>query len=241
MTRYGAAAARLGPAIERLSPEALAPGARRSARKPSSAPAAASFPRVSSRRRCCAPGSASRRARGRAHAAPPLHRLGRRRAPAFLLARRRRGGRGERGRAGARRRLVASARRRRRMGRDSARGRNRGRAIAARQLRLRSRLVARLCPPLRRPAAEDDRARPWREKRARRGHDRRHGIEGGAVYALSRPLRDAIEAQGSAILTVDLKPDLTHAALAERLRRRPGQSLSTYLARPPVCRRPRSG
>jgi uncharacterized flavoprotein (TIGR03862 family) len=55
------------------------------------------------------------------------------------------------------------------------------------------------------------------------------GIEGGAVYALSAPLRDAIEAEGSTILRVDLKPDLTTEALALRLRRRPGQSLSTFL------------
>ena len=55
------------------------------------------------------------------------------------------------------------------------------------------------------------------------------GIEGGAVYALSAALRDAIEAEGSTILTVDLKPDLTREALAKRLRRRPGQSLSTFL------------
>ncbi len=55
------------------------------------------------------------------------------------------------------------------------------------------------------------------------------GIEGGAVYALSAALRDAIEAEGSTILTVDLKPDLTHEALAKRLRQRPGQSLSTFL------------
>jgi hypothetical protein len=55
------------------------------------------------------------------------------------------------------------------------------------------------------------------------------GIEGGAVYALSAALRDAIEAQGSTILIVDLKPDLSHEALAKRLRRRPGQSLSTFL------------
>jgi uncharacterized flavoprotein (TIGR03862 family) len=65
------------------------------------------------------------------------------------------------------------------------------------------------------------------------------GIEGGAVYALSAGLRDAIEAQGSAILIVDLKPDLTREALAKRLRRRPGQSLSTFLrkaaALPPVA------
>ncbi|MGO4871607.1 MAG: NAD(P)/FAD-dependent oxidoreductase [Roseiarcus sp.] len=55
------------------------------------------------------------------------------------------------------------------------------------------------------------------------------GIEGGAVYALSAALRDAIAAQGSTILTVDLKPDLSQEALAKRLRRRPGQSLSTFL------------
>lgn len=55
------------------------------------------------------------------------------------------------------------------------------------------------------------------------------GIEGGAVYALSAVLRDAIEAQGSAILTIDLKPDLTRETLAQRLQRRPGQSLSTFL------------
>ncbi len=56
-----------------------------------------------------------------------------------------------------------------------------------------------------------------------------NGIEGGAVYALSAALRDAIESEGSAILAVDLKPDLTHEALAKRLQRRPGQSLSTFL------------
>ncbi len=56
------------------------------------------------------------------------------------------------------------------------------------------------------------------------------GVEGGAVYALSAPLRDAIEADGSAILTIDLKPDVTLETLAKRLRRRrPGQSLSTHL------------
>jgi hypothetical protein len=56
-----------------------------------------------------------------------------------------------------------------------------------------------------------------------------NGIEGGAVYALSAALREAIDAQGSAILTIDLKPDLTRETLAERLQRRPGQSLSTFL------------
>ena len=36
-----------------------------------------------------------------------------------------------------------------------------------------------------------------------------YGIEGGAVYALSAALRDAIAADGSAVLTVDLRPDWT--------------------------------
>ena len=56
-----------------------------------------------------------------------------------------------------------------------------------------------------------------------------NGVEGGAVYALSARLRDAIEAEGSTVLTIDLKPDVTREALAERLRRQPGQSLSTFL------------
>ena len=56
-----------------------------------------------------------------------------------------------------------------------------------------------------------------------------NGIEGGAVYALSARLRDAIEAEGSTIVTIDLKPDVMREALAERLRRQPRQSLSTFL------------
>ena len=56
------------------------------------------------------------------------------------------------------------------------------------------------------------------------------GIEGGAVYALSRPLREAIEARGAALLTLDLRPDLTREALARRLgAARPGDSLSARL------------
>ena len=43
------------------------------------------------------------------------------------------------------------------------------------------------------------------------------GIEGGAIYALSAPLRDAIEARGEATVTLDLRPDLDPAALAARL------------------------
>ena len=56
------------------------------------------------------------------------------------------------------------------------------------------------------------------------------GIEGGAVYALSAPVRDAIARDGSAPLHVDLRPDLTAAVLAERLARSRGRaSLSTFL------------
>lgn len=55
------------------------------------------------------------------------------------------------------------------------------------------------------------------------------GIEGGAVYALSAPLRDAIERDGAAVLRVDLKPDLTHAQVTERLTARRGKSLPALL------------
>ena len=57
-----------------------------------------------------------------------------------------------------------------------------------------------------------------------------YGIEGGGIYALSAPLRDAIERDGRAVLTLDLKPDLTLAALTARLARpRGSQSLSNHL------------
>ncbi|MBB2963178.1 TIGR03862 family flavoprotein [Methylobacterium sp. R2-1] len=56
------------------------------------------------------------------------------------------------------------------------------------------------------------------------------GIEGGVIYALSRPIREAVERDGSAELTLDLRPDVDVAALAVRLSRgRPGESLSTRL------------
>ena len=57
-----------------------------------------------------------------------------------------------------------------------------------------------------------------------------HGIEGGAIYALSAPIRDAIEADGAAVLTIDLRPDLDTEPLAGKLAvPRRGQSLSTFL------------
>lgn len=55
----------------------------------------------------------------------------------------------------------------------------------------------------------------------------RYGLEGGAIYALSADLREAIARDGSASLTIDLRPDLTEAALAERLSRPRGKDSVT--------------
>jgi uncharacterized flavoprotein (TIGR03862 family) len=58
----------------------------------------------------------------------------------------------------------------------------------------------------------------------------RNGIEGGAVYALSAGLRDAILASGQAILHIDLRPDLQIAALSARLSAPRGkQTFSNWL------------
>ncbi|MTJ81398.1 MAG: TIGR03862 family flavoprotein [Telmatospirillum sp.] len=46
-----------------------------------------------------------------------------------------------------------------------------------------------------------------------------YGLEGGPVYALSAALRDTILREGSAVLTVDLKPDLSADDIAGRLNR----------------------
>jgi predicted flavoprotein YhiN len=43
------------------------------------------------------------------------------------------------------------------------------------------------------------------------------GLEGGVIYALSARLRDAIQAEGAAVVHVDLRPDLGPAALEDRL------------------------
>lgn len=45
----------------------------------------------------------------------------------------------------------------------------------------------------------------------------RDGLEGGAIYALSAPLRTAIESTGQAMVTIDLRPDVPASALAQRL------------------------
>ena len=59
-----------------------------------------------------------------------------------------------------------------------------------------------------------------------------YGIEGGAVYALSSLLRDDIAAHGEAQVTLDLRPDLSAAALTAKLQTlRPRDSLSNGLRR----------
>jgi uncharacterized flavoprotein (TIGR03862 family) len=56
------------------------------------------------------------------------------------------------------------------------------------------------------------------------------GLEGGVIYALSGRLRDAIQAEGSATLHIDLRPDLGLALLRDRLGGpRRSQSLSNTL------------
>lgn len=58
------------------------------------------------------------------------------------------------------------------------------------------------------------------------------GIEGGAVYALSAAIRDALEGQHSVTLQLDLRPDLSLADLQARLSGRRGSlSLSNHLRR----------
>uniref|UniRef100_UPI0025DE9CA7 TIGR03862 family flavoprotein n=1 Tax=uncultured Caulobacter sp. TaxID=158749 RepID=UPI0025DE9CA7 len=57
-----------------------------------------------------------------------------------------------------------------------------------------------------------------------------YGLEGGAVYALAANLRDTIEAEGRAVLTFDLRPDIPAEALERRLHApRGGQSLANFL------------
>lgn len=57
-----------------------------------------------------------------------------------------------------------------------------------------------------------------------------YGIEGGAIYALSADLRDAIEREGNAELTLDLRPDISRPALTQKLLKPRGKdSLSNWL------------
>ncbi len=66
------------------------------------------------------------------------------------------------------------------------------------------------------------------------------GIEGGAIYALSARLREAIARDGTALLRIDLRPDLSLAELSEKLDGpRRGATLSNFLRKsanlPPVA------
>jgi uncharacterized flavoprotein (TIGR03862 family) len=57
-----------------------------------------------------------------------------------------------------------------------------------------------------------------------------YGLEGGAVYALSGPLRDAIAQDGSAMLQIDLRPDVSAETLATKLAAERGKtSVSNFL------------
>ena len=56
------------------------------------------------------------------------------------------------------------------------------------------------------------------------------GLEGGVIYALSRAVRRALDRDGFAVLTLDLRPDLSKEALSQRLGGH-GQSLANALRR----------
>ncbi|MEP9376256.1 TIGR03862 family flavoprotein [Aquabacter sp. CN5-332] len=55
----------------------------------------------------------------------------------------------------------------------------------------------------------------------------KEGLEGGAVYALSAAIRQAIAASGHADILIDLRPDLTEAQLAAKLKAVPAKQSSS--------------
>lgn len=56
------------------------------------------------------------------------------------------------------------------------------------------------------------------------------GLEGGGIYALSAPMRDAIAAKGEARLRIDLRPDQSLGQIAAKLERgRPGDAVANRL------------
>lgn len=58
----------------------------------------------------------------------------------------------------------------------------------------------------------------------------RGGLEGGAIYALSSSIRDAVLRDGTAAITIDLMPEVNAAKLTERLSKSRGkQSLTNFL------------
>jgi uncharacterized flavoprotein (TIGR03862 family) len=57
------------------------------------------------------------------------------------------------------------------------------------------------------------------------------GLEGGPIYTLSGPLREAIAAEGPVRIAIDLRPDLPRDVVAERLQARRGLSIGNVLRR----------
>lgn len=56
------------------------------------------------------------------------------------------------------------------------------------------------------------------------------GLEGGAIYAVSAVVRDALARHGTARIALDLRPDLAHSELVDRLSRSRGkQSTANFL------------
>ncbi|HEY8190303.1 MAG TPA: NAD(P)/FAD-dependent oxidoreductase, partial [Micavibrio sp.] len=56
------------------------------------------------------------------------------------------------------------------------------------------------------------------------------GVEGGLIYAFSRPIRDEIDRSGLAAILLDLRPDLSLPDLSARLNKPRGRdSFSNYL------------
>lgn len=56
-----------------------------------------------------------------------------------------------------------------------------------------------------------------------------NGIEGGVMYALSGPIRDAIARDGKTTVTLDLRPGMSVEALEKKLGAHGSKSLSSYL------------
>ncbi len=56
------------------------------------------------------------------------------------------------------------------------------------------------------------------------------GIEGGAIYALSGPIRDAILSSGETTVSIDLRPDVRNEIIKRALEQGPGkQSFSSFI------------
>ncbi len=45
----------------------------------------------------------------------------------------------------------------------------------------------------------------------------RYGVEGGGIYAVGRSLREELETNGKAQITIDLRPDLSEASIAKKI------------------------